>query len=166
MLDGIVAKIKWAALVAAFAGPAFAGWTYYQRTQVDQVMAQGVETVGYVDGGSVREGRRSGKTYKLHTIWVDQDGGEHAEDITVSSSYAESVIVDDQIMVDAVHVRYVPGNADLPVIISEDAPLAQQDKMNAIYLFGGGGVAGIVISLLFFLFGRKKREEAPEATPA
>jgi hypothetical protein len=164
MLGKWLSNLKWALVIAIFAGPAFAYWSYTEAQTLKRVVAEGAETPAIIDGGESRSGRRSGTTYKLHAIWTDAAGAEHAENITISSEYAGKVIEDDFLLIDEAVVKYLPSEPAAPVIVAEDGPTLIADKELMIMLGGGGGVAGLLGSGIFFLAGRRKPQ--PARTPA
>lgn len=158
-----VRNLKWALLIVIVAGPGFAYWSYTEAGKIEQVMASGVEAEAFITGGTVSSGRRRGTSYKLDTVWADADGASHEEEISISSEFAGQVIVDDTLTIDVVHVKYVPGNTELPTVIVEDAPQQVADKRLMVWIGIGAGILGAIGSALFFLFGRKKQEAPAEA---
>jgi hypothetical protein len=161
-----VRNLKWALLIAIIAGPGFAYYSFTEAGKIEQVMASGVEAEAFVAGGSVTSGRRRGTTYKLDAIWADAGGAPQQQEIAISSEFASQVIVDDTLTIDLVHVKYVPDNAELPVIIVEDAANQLADNRMMIWLGIAAGIIGAIGSALFFLFGRKKKEDTPDAAAA
>ncbi len=156
-------QLKWVLLAASVAGPGFAYWSYTEAGKIEQVVASGVEAEAFVAGGTVTSGRRRGTTYKLDTIWADAEGAQHQDEIAISSEYAQQVIVDDTLQIETVHVKYVPGNAELPTSIAEAAATQLADKRLMVWLGIGAGIIGAIGSALFFVFGRNKKEEEPAA---
>jgi hypothetical protein len=160
MLAKWLSNLKWALVIAIFAGPAFAYWSYTEAQTLKRVMAEGVEATAVVDGGEVRSGRRSGTSYKIHAIWTDAAGAERAEDISISSEYAGKVIEGDFLVVDSVVVKYLASDASVPAVVVEDAPQQIADKELFMWLGAGAGVVGLIGSAIFFLVGRKKPQPA------
>lgn len=161
MLAKWLSNIKWALLLAIVAGPAFAYFSYTEAQTLQRVVAEGVEATAIVDGGESRSGRRSGTTYKIHAIWTDDKGAERAENITISSEYADKIIDEDYLLVESVVVKYLAGDPTVAAVVAEDAPQQIADKELMIWLGIGGGILGAVGSAGFFLFGRKKPEPKP-----
>lgn len=165
MLAKWLSNLKWALVIAIFAGPGFAYWSYTEAQTLKRVMAEGVEATAIVDGGEIRSGRRSGTSYKLHAIWTDEAGAERAENITISSEYASKVIdEDDYLIIESVGVKYLANEPTAPVIVTEDGPTQVADRELMIMLGGAAGVAGLIGSAIFFLLGRKKPQ--PTGTTA
>jgi hypothetical protein len=160
MLAKWLSNVKWALVIAIFAGPAFAYWSYTEAQTLKRIVADGAEATAIIEGGESRSGRRSGTTYKLHAIWTDAAGAERAEDITISSEYASQVIEDDFLLIDTAAVKYLAGEPEAPAIIAEDGPTLIADKELMIMLGGGAGVLGLIGSAIFFLAGRKKPSPA------
>lgn len=160
MLAKWLSNLKWALVLAIFAGPGFAYWSYTEAQTLKRVMAEGVEATAIVDGGESTSGRRRATTYKIHAIWTDQAGAERAENITISSEYAGRIIQDDFLMIESVVVKYMPNDPAAPVIVAEDAPTQIADKELMIMLGAAAGVVGLIGSAIFFLVGRKKPQPA------
>lgn len=161
MLAKWLSNIKWALVLAIFAGPAFAYWSYTEAQTAKRIIADGVEATAVVDGGEIRSGRRSGTSYKIHAIWTDQAGAERAENISISSEYAGKIIdEDDFLLIESVVVKYLANEPSVPAIVAEDGPTQVADKELMIMLGAGAGVIGLIGSAIFFLTGRKKPEAA------
>ncbi len=161
MLANWLSNIKWVLVIAIFAGPAFAYWSFTEAQTLKRIMAEGVEATAIVDGGEIRSGRRSGTSYKIHAIWTDQAGAERAENIPISSEYAGKIIdEDDYLLIESVVVKYLANDPAAPVIVAEDGPTQVADKELMIMLGGAAGVVGLIGSAIFFLVGRKKPQPA------
>jgi hypothetical protein len=166
MLARWLSNLKWALVIAIFAGPGFAFWSFTEAQTLKRVMADGAEATAIVEGGESTSGRRRGTTYKIHAIWTDQAGAERAESITISSEYAGKIIEDDFLMIDSVVVKYLANEPDVPAIVAEDGPTQIADKELMMWLGGGAGVIGLIGSAIFFLMGRKKPEPASSTAGA
>lgn len=166
MLAKWLSNLKWALVLAIFAGPAFAYFSYTEAQAIKLVADEGVEATAVVDGGESRSGRRSGTSYTIHAIWTGEGGVERAEDIDISSEYADTIIDGDYLLIETVVVKYLPNDPAAKAIVAEDAPLRIADKELMMWLGAGAGVLGLVGSAGFFLFGRKKREPARSPTAA
>ncbi|MEQ1783496.1 MAG: hypothetical protein ABMA14_19240 [Hyphomonadaceae bacterium] len=152
-----LSNLKWFLLIAIVAGP---GWTYYNWTLLEtikRVGAEGVETTGLVDGGESHSGRRSGTSYKIHVIWQDTANTQHAENVDISSEYANKIIQGDMLTIDTVQIKYLASDAKAPVFVVEDLPQQQDDKQIMIWVGLAAGIAGIIGSAIFFLTGRNKK---------
>ncbi len=149
-------NLKWALVLAIFAGPAFAYFSYTEAQAIKQVLADGVETTAVVDGATSESGRRRGTTYTIHAVWADEGGGRHAADLDISSEFAGQVIQGEYIVIEAVQVKYVPGADDAKAVVLDDADQQIADKTLFMWLGAGAGVIGLAGSAIFFLTGRKK----------
>jgi len=156
MIARWLSNLKWILLIAIVAGPGFAYFMWTELETIKRIAAEGVETTAMVDGGESRSGRRSGTSYTIHALWTDANNAERAENINISSEYAHSIIQDDMLLIDAVQIKYLPGDAAAPVYVVEDIPQQQADKELMIWLGVGAGVIGVIGSAIFFLVGRKK----------
>ena len=161
MLANWLSNIKWALLLAIFAGPAFAYWSYTEVQKFNRISAEGVEATAVIDGGESHSGRRSGTTYKVHAIW-DANGTERAENITISSAYAHKIIQDDYLTIESAQIKYLPNEPTAEAVVVEDIPNQIENSTLMIYLGAGAGVVGLIGSAIFFLGGRKKKAEPPK----
>ena len=166
MLANWLSNIKWALVLAIFAGPAFAYWSFTEGQTFKHVMADGVEVNAVVDGGETSSGRRRATTYKIHAIWQDDKGAERAENIEISSEYAHRIIEGDYLTIDSANVKYLPNEPEVAALVSEDGPQRIKDKEMMTYLGAGAGGIGLVGSGVFFLFGRRKKPEPAKEQPA
>jgi len=165
MLAKWLSNIKWLLLIAIFAGPAFAYWSYTEAQTTKRIMSEGVEATAVVDGGEIRSGRRSGTSYKIHAVWTDPAGAERAENISISSEYAHKIIdEDDYLLIESAVVKYLPAEPTIAAIVAEDGPTQVADDELMMMLGGGAGVIGLIGSAIFFLVGRKKKPEAATNT--
>jgi hypothetical protein len=161
-------NLKWALVLAIFAGPAVAYFTWTEANAIRHVVADGVRADAVVDGGMVRSGRRSGRSYTLHAIW-QTEAGQRAEDVKISTTFADQIILDDAIMIDAVSLLYLPSEPDAPIVVADDADNQLADKQNLIWLGIGAGILGLVVSPIWFLIearNRKKQGDDVDATLA
>jgi hypothetical protein len=164
MLARWLSNIKWALLIAIVAGPGFAVWSFMQVQTFQRIGAEGTEATAVIDALESRSGRRSGTTYKLHATW-DANGTERAENITISSEYADKVIDGGYLTIEATQIKYLPNEPEVPAVVVEDLPQQIEDSQLMIYLGIAAGVVGLIGSAIFFLAGRKKKEE-PKAAPS
>lgn len=165
MIARWLGNLRWILMLAIVAGPGFAYFSYTELQTQKRVMAEGVETTAVVDGAESRSRRRSGTTtYKIHAVWTEQSGAQRAEDISISSSYAEKIIQGDFLVIDSVVIKYLPGEPDVSPLVVEDAAEQIESSELMMYLGGGAGIIGVIGSALFLLFGRKKQQ--PAGVPA
>jgi hypothetical protein len=166
MLANWLSNIKWALVLAIFAGPAFAYWSYTEGQTFKHIMADGVEAAAVVDGGESRSSRRGVTTsYKIHAIWTDDKGAERAENIEISSEYAGKIIEDDYLLIESANVKYLPNEPEVAALVSEDGPQRIKDKEMMTYLGAGAGGIGLIGSAIFFLGGRRKKPEPAKEPP-
>jgi hypothetical protein len=160
MLGRWLSNLRWALLIAIFAGPGFAYFTYTEAQTLKRVMAEGVEATATVAGGESRSGRRSGTTYKIQVVWTDQAGAERAETIAISSDYAATIIEGEFLTVDSVIIKYLADDPSVSAVVVEDAPTQIAENELFMMLGAGAGVVGLVGSAFFFLAGRRKPQPA------
>jgi hypothetical protein len=155
----IVDRLRWLLLGATGLGLvlAYMGWS--DASRIRDIAANGVEATARVEGATVVEGRRRGKTYSLKLSWQDAKGGARTADrVTVSSTYARKHIRGDTITLDTVRIKYLPDNAETMPIVLDD--VGRQEDSDEFMLTLGIGLAGggAVGSLLMFLFTRRRRD--------
>lgn len=164
MFERWLSNLKWALVIAIFAGPAFAYYSYTQVQLTKRILAEGVETTAVIDGGESRSGRRSGTTYKIHAIWTPDGGMERAENITVSSEFAHAIIDGEYLTIEEAQIKYLPGEPEKAAIVVADADQQISDDTLMMWLGGGAGIVGLIGSAIFFLVSRnKKAAPAPAA---
>lgn len=157
---------KWAFVIAIFAGPALAYYSYNTANRIEHVMAAGTPFEAAVTGGSERHGRRGSRTYKLDVEWPGPGGAPHAEEIEISSEYAAQIFVDDYVNVETVELRYLASETDGPVVIVPDAPYQIENNRLFQWLGVGAGILGLILSPLWFWLERrfsKKRDDDIDA---
>jgi len=159
MLANWLSQWKWALVIAIFAGPAFAYWSYTEGQTFKHVLADGVETSAVIDGGESHRGRRSGTSYNIHAIWKTDGGIERQEKIEISSEYAHKIIDGDYLLIEDAKIKYLPNEPEVAAIVVEDGPQRIADKELMMYLGAGAGVIGLIGAPIFFLVGRKKKPE-------
>jgi hypothetical protein len=166
MLANWLSQWKWALVIAIFAGPAFAYWSFTEGQTFKRIMADGIETTAVVDGGESRTRRGVTTSTKIHAIWTDANGAERAESIEVSSEYAKKIIDGDYLVIEEAKIKYLPDEPDVEAIVTEDGPQRVKDEEMMMYLGGGAGVIGLIGAPIVFLAGRKKKPEPAKKEPA
>jgi hypothetical protein len=159
---------KWALVIAIFAGPVFAYYSYNEADQMRRVLAQGVLAVAEVRGGEVQEHSRGGNEYTINAGWVDAQGQAHGARLPISETLAQRVVVNDTLMLSQVHVRYIASDPDHPVIV-EDAAQQLDERNLRMWLGIIAAIAGLILSPLIFWWERrleKKREAEIDAVVA
>ena len=156
----IVDRLRWVLLAAAGGGAVlvYMGWSDANR--LHEAETNGVETVAGIEGATRTKRRRGGETYSLKLAWRDTKGGVQTHDrVTISSTFARQIIVEDRITRGSVRIKYLPdATIDSAPIVLEDA--ARQEEQDTFLMQFGFGLAGVgaVGSGLFFLIGRRRRE--------
>ncbi len=157
MLSWIISKIRWLFLIAAVGGPFVAYGAWEESRQIKSIQDNGVAGVAIVNGATI-EKRRSVKSYKLDISWKDAGGTQHtAKGLSVSSNFAEKIIVDKKIRVGTVAIKYLAGRPEISPIILADADYKIADAAFAVPAALVGGSVGIIGSLAFFMFARRRR---------
>jgi hypothetical protein len=153
-------NLKWALVIAIFAGPAIAYFSYQDQQRVQRIMTNGAEITAFVAGGTEERGRRGRRDYSLDLVWTDANGAEQSRTVDVSDAYAESIIVGDAITIDTAQIRYLPSETDDPVVVVADAPEQLETAQFGIWLGIGGGIAGLILApLWFWIASRNKKKQ-------
>jgi hypothetical protein len=151
-------NLKWALVIAIFAGPAIAYFSYTDQQRIQRVMTNGAEITAFVNGGSERRGRRGRVDYSLDLIWADANGAPQSHSVDVSDAYAESIIVGDAIMIETTQIRYLPSETDDPVVVVADAAEQVETAQFGIWLGIAGGIAGLILAPLWFWLERRNKK--------
>ncbi|MBC7770480.1 MAG: hypothetical protein H7124_16995 [Phycisphaerales bacterium] len=148
-------QLKWALVIAIFAGPAFAYWSYQTANRIERVMTGGAEYTALVTGGVIERGRRGRRSYGLEVNWVDADGATHNDSVDISSAYAAQVFTDDFVMIETAELRYLPSEVDGPVVVAADGPQQIADQRMFVWYGIGAGILGLVLAPLWFWLERR-----------
>ncbi|MCE4224247.1 hypothetical protein HCU64_10835 [Methylobacterium sp. C25] len=161
MQGWLFGKLKWLLLIAAIGGPVLAFFCWQDGERRKDVMARGVETTASIDGATRTKGRRSGTSYKIDLSWTDAQGTRHkAKDVSVSTEYADRIIVDNKIAVDSTKIRYIADGAETPnLIISDDESHQEETDRIMIYVGAGAGIIGLLGSGLIFSRSRRRQPQ-------
>ena len=161
MIGRWLSNLKWALVIAIFAGPAIAYFSYTDQQRIQHIMADGAELTALVTGGEIEEGRRGRVDYKLDLTWVDAEGATQTRTVDVSDAYAESIIAGDALTIDQVQIKYLPSETADPVVLVDDAPHQLETAQFGIWLGVAGGIAGLLFAPLWFWMERRnaKREQ-------
>jgi hypothetical protein len=151
-------NLKWALVIAIFAGPAIAYFSYQAQQRIQRVMANGLEITAFVAGGTEERGRRGRRSYSLDLIWQDASGAEQSRTVDVSDAYAQSIIVGDAIAIDTTQIRYLSSETDDPVVVVADAPEQLETAQFGIWLGIAGGIAGLIFAPLWFWLERRNKK--------
>lgn len=157
---------KWAFVIAIFAGPAFAYYSYNTANRIEHVMAEGAPFEAIVTGGSERTGRRGARTYKLDVEWPGPNGAPHAEEIEISADYATQIFVGDYVNIETVELRYLASETAGPVVLVPDAQNQIEENRLFQWLGIAAGILGLIISPIWFWLERrfsKKQEDDIDA---
>lgn len=163
----IVDRLRWLLLGAVGLGAVLVYFGWSDAARIREVEANGIETVANIEGATRRKGRRSGESYSLKLIWRDNKGAVQTHDkVNISSTFARQIIADDRIVRQSVRIKYLPeATIDSVPLVLEDA--GRQEDQDTFLMQLGFGLAGVgaVGSGLFFLVGRRRRDEpvSPQA---
>lgn len=165
MLSGIIGRLRWILVIALIGGPVFAFMSYQDNQRLDNLKENGVQASAYIESGEVREGRRSGKTFKVNLTWEDENGeARRADGVTISGDFANQIIQNDTIMVDYIDVLYLGDATVKPAVVGDlEEQISQNDLMMKVGAGAGGvGLIGVILMLVF----RGKKKPAAEAPAA
>ena len=155
-------NLKWALVIAIFAGPAIAYFSYQDQQRIQRVMANGAEITAFVAGGTEQRGRRGRRDYSLDLVWPDANGEPVQHTVDVSDAYAQSIIVGDSISIETTQIRYLASETDGPVVVVADAPEQLETAQFGMWLGIGGGIAGLIFAPLWFWIERRNKKSQDE----
>jgi len=164
MVGWLLGKLKWLTVLCAIGGPilAFACWQDGNRRR--DVMAMGIQTEATIDSATRVKRRRGGTNYKLDLSWMDRGGlRRQAEGVSISHALAAQVIVDNQLAIDRLSIKYIAGEAgslraDDNIIILDDTAHQERTDAELVYVGMGAGVVGLIGAAVFFLPRRRRRD--------
>jgi hypothetical protein len=159
-------QLKWALVIAIFAGPVFAYFSYKSEQRIAHVLRDGTPFTAIVVGGIVERHRRGADEYKLELQWNDAGGAPRTATLDISSSYAREVFRGDYVMLDTAELRYLQSETDGPLIVAADAPQQIADRHMDMWFGIIAGIAGLVLSPIWFLVEHrlnKKQEDDIDA---
>jgi hypothetical protein len=143
-------RIKLLAIAALIAGPVLAYMGYQEKQRIAQIEKDGVEVQGVPMSGEMKKGRKGSRSYKLTVDYPDKDGKVVEHEFKVTRSFFESISSGDQITVETVPVKMLPGDPHQALIVGgSDDDRAMFPVGIGAFVLGGAGTA--------FLFGRKQR---------
>jgi hypothetical protein len=137
----------------------YSGWS--DAARIRDVETNGIEAVAGIDGATRIKRRRGGESYSLKLVWRDSKGGVQTHDkVAISNTFAQQIIVNDRIMRQAVRIKHLPDATidSVPIVLEDAARQEEQDQSMMTFGFGLVGV-GVVGSGLFFLVGRRRRND-------
>jgi hypothetical protein len=149
-------QLKWALVIAIFAGPAIAYFSFTDAQRVERVMANGTPFTAAVVGGTIERGRRGARSYNLELGWVDAEGAPHHDNLDISSDYANQIFVDDYITIETAEIRYLPVETAEPVVLTADAPEQIENDHMMMWLGIGAGIAGLIFAPIWFWLEAKR----------
>ncbi len=159
-------NLKWALVLAIFAGPAIAYFSYTDQQRIQRIMGNGAELTALITGGEVAEGRRGSVRYTLDLTWTDAEGATLTRSIDVSDAYAESVIAGDALTIDQAQIKYLASETADPVVLVDDAPHQLETAQFGIWLGIIGGIAGLILAPLWFWVERRNAKNAQDDVDA
>ncbi|HWA00892.1 MAG TPA: hypothetical protein VG841_11325 [Caulobacterales bacterium] len=157
-------QIKWLLVIAVFAGPAWAYFSYTEGKKIEHVMAAGVQTIAEVTGGEERT-RRGVTTYNLDLAWADAGGLRHAATVDISSEFAHRVVVDGNLTIGATEIKYLAEDPSTIVLV-RDAEQQAADKQLNMWIGAGAGLLGLVFAPLIFWWERKRAKKQQDDVDA
>jgi hypothetical protein len=166
MIGRWLSNLKWALVIAIFAGPAIAYFSYTDQQRIERIMADGADITALVNGGREERGRRGRVDYSLDLTWPDANGAPQSHSVDVSDAYAESIIVGDAIMIESAQIKYLPSETDGPVVVVADAPYQLETAQFGFWAGIAGGIAGLILAPLWFWIesrNKKKQDDGVDA---
>lgn len=169
IIEWVVGKLKWLLLIAAVGGPilAFISWNDAQHRQ--KVAREGIEATASIDGATRTRRKRGGTSYSVNLKWKDQNGKDmSAEKVSISNTYANTIIAGDKLRVGQTRVKYLPADsnvvdAETGVIILADNARQEETDNEMVYVGAGAGGIGILGFAAFWFFGRRREEQPAQA---
>jgi hypothetical protein len=156
-------QLKWALVIAIFAGPAFAYYSYKNEQRIDHVLRAGAPFTATVTGGVVERHRRGADEYKLELSWPDASGQPHAATLDISSDYAAEIFQGDYVMLDTAEIRYLASETDGPLVVAADAPRQIANQHTNMLLGIAAGIAGLILApVWFWVEARRKKKDDEE----
>jgi len=169
----LAAKIRWLLILAPVLGPVVLVGGLWHTSQTRDVLANGLETIAIIEGGSREWSRRWGEQFILTLAWTDPKGQKHrVENHWISSGFAAKIVTPPpqsggndrgstpvyRFVRSSVLIRYAADRPHAPIIL-EDAGYREDDNYTEI-------VAGTIVSLIgvvvvtFYFIRRHRRAEA------
>ncbi len=165
MLSWLFDKIRWLLLIAAVGGPAMAYFSWSDSQRIHDIESNGVEATAAIEGATRTKRRRGGTTYSLQLAWKDGKGAvRKADGVTISRTFADTIIRDDKITRNAVRIKYLAGDETVTPVVMEDATRQEEQDVFMMQAGLGAGAIGIVGSALVLLLRRRRQEPSSEAT--
>jgi len=163
-------QLKWAFVIAIFAGPALAYFEHQDSQRIQRIVAQGVEVDARIDEALVHHHRRGSDTYELRLSFDGPDGARYSEYVDISSAYADRILIGgDAAVVDHTQIKYLHAEASEPVVIVDDADTQLAGDQRMMWFGIIAAILGVVISPLWFWLearNKKKDDEDIDATLA
>ena len=156
----MISNIKWLLVIAMIGGPVMAFLGFQDGNRLSNLQDNGVEVEAYIEGATKTTGRRSGTSYDVDLVWQDSSGETRsAKEVKISSAFATGIIQGDQIVADTVKVLYLPDDASVkPALMGDLSAQLIRTKSN-MQLGGVAGLVGLVGTILFFVLGRRRKQQ-------
>jgi hypothetical protein len=152
-------RFQWLALVLVIGGGYLAWMGWQDRSLHARLDEAGRVVAGTIDSGEVESGRRSRKTHRFAVSYTTEDGKACRRDFEVSAGYFERHVSGEQIVEDAVQVKYDPEDPQRAILVG-----GAKDQRGMLPIGGAGVGAGVLLGA--FLFARRRRAAAVAATGA
>ena len=142
-----MSKIKIAAVLAIVIGPVLMVMAYLEKKQYDQIVKDGIETVGVPTMKTASAGRKSSRTYKLELEYKDEAGATKNTTLKISKELYDRVDA-----MPLLRLKYLKADPSKMVVVGFP-------KSSAGGMWAGGGVFLFGIGGTWFFFMRRSASE-------
>ncbi len=149
MLKWFRRYLAWLCLAMAAAGAAMGALSWMRYAHLDEVMINGRSAVAVIERAQ-SFARKAGSTFEINLAWKTEDGVVlRAEQVPITSAYADRIIADGVLLVPSAKIRYLAGDAARYPVVAEDAEARMAELRNAVIVGLTGLVVGLVGAVLF-----------------
>jgi hypothetical protein len=130
-----MSKLKIAALLSIIIGPVLMVMAYLEKKEYDQILKNGIETVGIPMVKTASAGRKSSRTYKLELEYMGETGTTNTATLKVSKDLYDRVDV-----MPILRLKYLKADPSKMIVVG--FPKSTSGGMYgglAVLLFGIGG---------------------------
>ena len=114
---------------------------------------------GTIDSGEIASGRRSRKTHRFAVSYTTEAGQSVRRDFEVSEGFFDRHVRGEQIVADAVKVKYDPEDPQRAILVG-----GSKDQRGMLPI--GGAMVGAGLLLAGFLFTRRRAAAAAAGSDA